>query len=522
MLRDLALKHPATLASSVPEHWRRPLAHLALGWAMLLLLMAPVLADMLRQFWDSSTYNHMLFVPLIIGWLVSLRGAELVKITPQAWWPGLLPLAGALLLWLLGHVSGTALATHLALVLSLQAMVLLILGPRVVWALLFPVCYGLFLVPFGDELVPTLQMITADLTIALTHFSGIPAVIDGVFIDTPAGLFEVAEACSGVKFLIAMIALGTLTAHVCFRSPLRRAVFMAVAVVLPILANGVRAWGTIYIAQSQGVEFAAGFDHIFYGWIFFALVMLVLLAASWRFFDRPRDDRFIDGEAIANAAWLTRLEAFSAGSARCLLAALLLGLGMAGWAAQARSITAPMPAQILLPQVDGWQVVPMADGPWWEPRASGADHRLLGSYVAADGARVDLFYALYRSQEDGREASAFGEGALMPGSDWSWHSDGPRFDGVLAGGISDRLQAWGTVQRVALTFYRQGDVITGSVPRLKLATLQHRLAMEPVPTQMLILSAVEGGPVQAEEAIRRFAAAAGPLDAWMDRIGQSR
>jgi len=82
----------------------------------------------------------------------------------------------------------------------------------------------LFLVPFGDELVPTLQMITADLTIALVHLSGIPAVIDGVFIDTPIGLFEVAEACSGVKFLVAMVALGSLAAHVCFASWWRRAV----------------------------------------------------------------------------------------------------------------------------------------------------------------------------------------------------------------------------------------------------------------------------------------------------------
>ena len=134
-----------------------------------------------------------------------------------------------------------------------------------------------------------------------------PATIDGVFIDTPVGLFEVAEACSGVKFLVAMVALGTLVAHLCFASWKRRVAFMAAAIVVPILANGVRAWGTIYIAQSQGVEFAAGFDHIVYGWIFFALVIAAVLGASWRFFDRSPDDPLIDAAALEDSPLLARL-----------------------------------------------------------------------------------------------------------------------------------------------------------------------------------------------------------------------
>ena len=68
----------------------------------------------------------------------------------------------------------------------------------------------------------------------LLALTGVPASIDGVFITTPAGLFEVAEACSGVKFLIAMIAFGTLVANVCFTSWPRRCVFIAASVIVPI------------------------------------------------------------------------------------------------------------------------------------------------------------------------------------------------------------------------------------------------------------------------------------------------
>ena len=290
-----------------PQAWRMPLLNLALAVAGLLALTWGDWSEMARQWWDASTYNHILLVPPILAWLVRMRWPELAKLAPRTWWPGLAWLGVGLFAWLAGTMAGINLVSQLGAVLLLQAAVAVLLGPRVVAGLLFPLAYMLFLVPFGDEIVPALQAITAEMAVALTHASGVPAQIDGVFIDTPAGLFEVAEACSGVKFLVAMVALGALVAHLCFASWKRRAVFMAAAVLVPVLANGVRAWGTIYIAQSQGIEFAAGFDHIVYGWIFFALVMATVLGASWRFFDRSPDDPLIDAAAIEASPLLARL-----------------------------------------------------------------------------------------------------------------------------------------------------------------------------------------------------------------------
>ena len=290
-----------------PQTWRMPLLDLALAVAGLLALTWGDWSEMARQWWDASTYNHILLVPPILAWLVRMRWPELAKLAPRTWWPGLAWLGVGLFAWLAGTMAGINLVSQLGAVLLLQAAVAVLLGPRVVAGLLFPLAYMLFLVPFGDEIVPALQAITAEMAVALTHASGVPAQIDGVFIDTPAGLFEVAEACSGVKFLVAMVALGALVAHLCFASWKRRAVFMAAAVLVPVLANGVRAWGTIYIAQSQGIEFAAGFDHIVYGWIFFALVMATVLGASWRFFDRSPDDPLIDAAAIEASPLLARL-----------------------------------------------------------------------------------------------------------------------------------------------------------------------------------------------------------------------
>lgn len=514
MQLELASPRRALLAERIAPQWRRPLLHLALAWTLLFALFAADWAAMAMQWWDSSTYNHVLVVPLILGWLVWQRAPELSRLNPQAWWPGVLLVAGALFVWLLGDISGTATLSQLGVVAVMQTCVVTMLGPRAGWALLFPLAYALFLVPIGDELVPTLQMVTAEITIALTHVSGVPAEIEGVFIDTPAGLFEVAEACSGVKFLVAMVALGTLVAHVCFRSWIRRAVFMALAVVLPILANGVRAWGTIYIAQSQGVEFAAGFDHILYGWIFFAAVMAALLAVSWRFFDRTLDDTLIDGAALAQAGWPGVLERWN-GRGRAVLAALaLVMLAMLVWSSAARGVEAELPPVIDLPAVPGWQRTTIDHAHPWEPRMGGADHRLIASYADPRGHVVDVAFALYAAQEDGREAGAFGQGALPDGTDWRWLSDTAAPDGVQG----DRLQALGVYQRVAYTWYRHGDWTGGSRVRLKLANVADRLLLAPQPTMMLILSAEDGEGHDAEAVLAQFAQSIAPLPEWMDGV----
>jgi len=505
----------ALITERIAPHWRLPMLRLALAWAGLLIVFAPDWAGMIMQWWDSSTYNHILLVPLILGWLVAQRMSELARLTPVAWWPGLIGLAGAMMIWLLGNISGLATASHLGVVLMLQMAVIALLGPRAAAALLFPLAYGLFLVPIGDELVPALQMVTAFLTVGLTAASGIPAIVDGVFIDTPAGLFEVAEACSGVKFLVAMIALGTLIAHVCYRNWWRRAAFMALAIILPILANGVRAWGTIYIAQSQGIAFAAGFDHIFYGWVFFAFVMAALLALGGKFFDRHVDDPFIDAARLKEMPLLDQLERFAGDGWRVFaFMAAMVGATL-GWAAAARSVEADLPAQIALPQVDGWQRVQDSSPYGWEPRMGGADHRLVGTYQDQAGRQVTVAFALYAAQDDGREAGAFGEGALPPDTQWRWLA---RAAGI-AGGEGDRLLALGTYQRVAVTWYRHGDWTGSSKLRLKLGNMADRALLSVTPTSMLILSAADDEAQDGEQAVADFAAAIGPVGPWMDRVG---
>jgi len=509
---------PPTEVVALAPAWRAAAVRLGVAWALVLAAFAPDWLTMARQWWDISTYNHIILVPPIIAWMVWQRWSELRRLEPRCWWPGLLLVAGAAFLWLLGAISGLDLARQAGVVAMLGASVPLLLGVQVTAGLVFPLCYLAFLVPFGEELVEVLQTVTAKITIALTHLSGIPARIDGVFIDTPAGLFEVAEACSGVKFLIAMVAFGTLASCLCFLNLRRRLAMIAACIVVPILANGVRAWGTIYAAQIFGIEAAAGFDHIVYGWFFFAAVLALVIILAWRFFDRPLDAPMIDPARISADPRLLALQGQGgratvalAGFAAVLLAAQL-------WAHTADRLNAPTPARIDLPAVAGWTRVDYHPAIWWEPRADGADHRLLGRYQDAAGRTVDVFVAVYAGQGEGCEAGGFGQGALMPLSPWSWQSTGPAF----ADGRSERLLGNGTTERLAVTWYRSGAMLSGSNARLKLAVMRDHLLLQARPTVMLILSAEESPQAPAATAMAAFLKSAGPLGPWMDRMAQVR
>lgn len=498
--------------------WRAALGRLALAWCGLFALFFADWAAMAGQWWNSSTYNHILLVPLILLWLLGQRKAELLTLTPQNWWPGLAFAGLSAFLWAMGAFAGIATARQLGAVLLLAAAVLTLLGPRVGAGLAFPLCYMLFLVPFGDELVPVLQMITAEMTITLVHLSGVPAAIDGVFIDTPAGLFEVAEACSGVKFLIAMIAFGVLVANACFVSRRRRALFLTACFIVPVAANGVRAWATIFAAQYVGADAAAGFDHLIYGWIFFGVVLVLLIAGAWRHFDRSVDDPVIDADRIGASPLLGRLAAWRIGGTAALAGLALIGLAAQGWVRAGSALAAELPRQVFLPEVPGWKRIDYAPQVWWEPRAGGADHRLLGSYADHEGRVVDVFVAVYASQGEGREAGGFGEGALPPGDAWAWLSPGPAAENAN----SDRLLANGHVPRLAQTSYRTGDLTTGSNARLKLANMRDRMLLQARPTTMLIVSAEDRPGKPAADAIVRFRHASGSPDRWMDRIAGVR
>lgn len=495
------------LATPADTLWRRQFTLLGAAVLGILLLFGRDTADIVTIWWTSSTFGHCIFILPLAGWLVWQRRAELAELTPRSWAPGLLLVAPGAFGWLLGDAAGVALARHLGLVLMLQGAVVTLLGPKVSRGLLFPLAYLLFMVPFGDQLVPPLQTLTAQMCMALLALIGLPATLDGIFITTPSGYFEVADACAGVNFLIAMFAYSTLVAHLCFRGMGRRIGFVAFALATSVLANGLRAWGTIYISHLTSIDFAAGFDHVFYGWIFFALVLALVMGAGWRFFDRPLDDRAFDPAPLREAEQPARPRI-------AIALAALVAAPMIWYSAIAGTGRETLPNPVPMPDVPGWTRTETTRNHAWFPNFAGADHRLFGRYRNAAGETVDLAIILYGHQAEGRELVGFGQGAVAPGSGWAWTTDAPD----PANGVAERITGPGPVTREVISFYRIGNTVTGSATRVKLETLKSRLLGGSQTAAAVLVSAEEQGGKSARPALDRFLADLGPPGALADRL----
>jgi exosortase A len=192
--------------------------------------------------------------------------------------------AGVGFAWLLGEVAAVNALSQFALVAMLILAVPAVLGWGVARRIAFPLFFLFFAVPFGDFTMPKLMEWTAHFTILGLRFSGIPVHAEGLRFVIPTGSWSVVEACSGVRYLIASVTVGTLFAYLTYRSLTRRLLFVLVSFLVPIIANWARAYMIVMIGHLSGNKLAVGVDHLIYGWLFFGIVILAMfwIGARWR------------------------------------------------------------------------------------------------------------------------------------------------------------------------------------------------------------------------------------------------
>lgn len=277
------MKMPPARAAGKARDWRRLALPAAVG---VLLLGALFHHEFLAaiETWNASTaYNHCFLIIPIALYLLWDRRFDLAGLSPRPL-PAVvllgLPLA---LVWLLAERLGIMEGRQLAALSFVELLLLALLGRRLWWAMAGPLLYLYFLVPVGEFLTPSLQDFTTGFIRHGLDLLRIPAYIDGYTIEIPQGTFFVAEACAGLRFLVASIAFGCLYALLMYRTPARRAVFVLASVIVPIIANGFRGLGIVYLGYRLNSAEAAAADHIIYGWLFFSAVILLLIALGLPF-----------------------------------------------------------------------------------------------------------------------------------------------------------------------------------------------------------------------------------------------
>ena len=275
------LERPATGPRSA---WRRAGLVFAIGLAVL----TGIYLDTVLDLWDgwgrSGTFAHGYIIFPVSVWLIWRLRHRLVLLVPKAQPLALLPMVGCGLLWLVGHSAGVHAPEQYAFVAMVPCLVWAVFGNEVTRRILYPLAFLFFAVPAGDFLMPTLMDHTADFTVAALRFSGVPVFREGNYFTIPSGSWSVVEACSGLRYLIASITLGFLFAYLNYRGAWRRAAFIVASIIVPIVANWLRAYLIVMLAHLSSNKLATGVDHLIYGWLFFGVVMMLLFWVGnfWR------------------------------------------------------------------------------------------------------------------------------------------------------------------------------------------------------------------------------------------------
>ncbi|MGE4323013.1 MAG: exosortase C-terminal domain/associated protein EpsI, partial [Sphingobium sp.] len=253
---------------------------------------------------------------------------------------------------------------------------------------------------------------------------------------------------------------------------------------------------------------AVGFDHVMYGWVFFAIIMTIVMAAAWPFFDRKPGDPWFDPRRLQPVAPRGRPTGLIAGGALAMVVAAPL------WLAGTAAAGDALPAALDLPVVEGWARVDDLSTHPWKPRFDGADHLVMGRYRNPAGQIVDLAIATYDRQEDERELVGFGQGAADPDSDWTWSAPAPAPHGARG----EQITAPGPVIRHVVTFYGVGGApLTGNKPEVKMQTMKARLLGGDQRAVAILISAENRDDRPAGAAIDAFLRDLGRVQDLADR-----
>jgi exosortase len=169
-------------------------------------------------------------------------------------------------------------------VVVLSGLVWLILGSAFLRELLFPLAFLVFMIPLPaivmNAIAFPLQLFAAQSATFCMQVAGVPVLREGNTIVLANTTLEVVEACSGIRSLQALLALGAVYGYFTQRTVWKRWALLLLSVPIAIAANAIRVAGTGFLAHFIGPEAAQGFYHSFAGWIVFAVAFVLLLGAG--------------------------------------------------------------------------------------------------------------------------------------------------------------------------------------------------------------------------------------------------
>lgn len=286
------------------------------------------LLSAIRIWYISEIFSHGFFILPGALYLIWRERERLQRLTPKPNYWVLTLLLPFLLLGIAGVVGDIQVFSHISAFTVLSLMIWLCFGNAIAKEIWFPLCFILFSIPIGEELVPVLQVITADLAIAILKWTSIPVYNTGLYIEIPQGKFVVAEACSGIRFFVGSLVFGAIYSHLTYNSFKRKVAFMTLATIVPIIANAIRVFGIVMIGYYSDMEYAVGADHLIYGWVFFGIVLLLLVLIGETFKEKLPVANSDEKQSLRSVLNSIKLSAKAMNALRAPLTVVLVLFGL--------------------------------------------------------------------------------------------------------------------------------------------------------------------------------------------------
>ena len=383
------------IAGSIPVFW---LGFVSLGRA-----------------WITPEYSHGPLIPLISLYLFlrELRqGPQHPPAAPVVRWPGVVVIVAGLALAILGNLVRIPDIVTYAFILWTAGVVLTVMGWERGRLHQLPVIHLIFMLPLPQflywQMTIFLQLVSSEIGVWVIDLMRIPVRLEGNVIDLGLYKLQVAEACSGLRYLFPILSFSYLFA-ILYRGPLwHKAVLLLAAAPLTVLMNSFRIGMIGVLVHYRGIEHAEGFLHFFEGWVIFGACIAILFAMAWALQRlRPAPLPFfetLDMDTEGFGAQLKRIR--NTAPSRALVAAALGAV-----LASAAFALAPTPERTAVAR-DSFALFPRNLGPWsgapqlLEPSVEavlGADDYIDITYVApGERAAVNFFTAWYSRQTEGQ------------------------------------------------------------------------------------------------------------------------
>lgn len=366
----------------------------------------PTLEALARIWVQMLDYHHGFLVAAVtLGWLFSRReqiNASALRAESKV----LVPLAIAVLAWIVAYRANSELMQQLLVPILLQLAVLASLGWRIARLTLAPLAYLYFAIPVWEHLLPLLQWMTTQVTEGALRLMGVATEVDGHSVTIPEGTFNIVEGCSGKRYLVIGLAFATMAGVTQGVRGRGWVTLVASATLGALVTNWLRVATVIYVGHISNMQhYLVAREHLSFGYaLFIPLMVLIFLVAR-----RLRHEGESEPTCADAGVDATRPRATVWSATVVLLLTPLLAASIN------QTLAAPV-ALLPLPVLTGTWQGPLPASSRWQPQFVGAAGERRASYTSSKG-RVEVYYNVYGPQSPEHELVHF-HNSIVP-SQWT-------------------------------------------------------------------------------------------------------